>query len=288
MVDLLVTGGNGQLGRSLQTLLADQPLKAVFTDIDALDITNAEATLAFFEHHRPKACINCAAYTAVDKAENDREHAFLLNSHAAGLLAQACQSTGTALFHVSTDFVFNGTKSSPYTPDDATGPLSVYGQSKLEGEKKVLAACPTATIVRTSWLYSVHGNNFVKTMLRLGSEKKQLRVVADQAGTPTFANDLARFLLALAGNAPAQAGNILHFSNEGIASWYDLAHAVFSLTGIDSAVEPIPTGAYPTPAKRPAYSVLCKEQSRLVPGYANRHWQDALKDCLTFMETLKP
>ncbi len=281
---ILVTGANGQLGRSLSQLAATTPHHFHYTDADTLDLTEATSVHAFFEQTAPfRACLNFAAYTAVDLAERERDKAFALNTEAVGTLARACQQHKIYFIHISTDFVFDGKQSTPYSEDAAAHPLGVYGESKLAGEALALAHCETTTIVRTSWLYSPYGKNFVKTMLDLATHTAEVRVVADQVGTPTYAHDLALVLLALL-DLPAPPRGIFHFSNEGVASWYDFAHAIFAEAGANVALQPIFTQAYPAPAKRPAFSVLDKTALKnALPDFPARHWRDALKACLVAM-----
>lgn len=279
MKRVLVTGANGQLGLELKaTLPADIEFHGV--DLPQLDITDASAVLGFVDRLRPAAIINCAAYTAVDKAESDVTLAYAVNRDGARHLAAAARQSGARLVQISTDFVFDGRQSSPYRTTDAPAPLGVYGQSKLDGER--VAAQETAgdaLIVRTAWLYSAHGQNFVKTMLRLMREKPQLSVVADQVGTPTSATTLAQAIWALL--AADAAGGIWHYSNAGVASWYDFACAIREMAtagGVANLapVTPIPTSAYPTPAQRPAYSVLDKAATTALIG-AIPHWREPLR-----------
>ncbi|MEQ1438588.1 dTDP-4-dehydrorhamnose reductase [Fontimonas sp. SYSU GA230001] len=279
MRSVLVTGCKGQLGIELSR----SPPAGTEThgvDLPELDITDATAVMRHLESLRPQVVINCAAYTAVDRAESDADAAFRVNRDGARNLALAATRIGARIVHISTDFVFDGCKSSPYLPDDAPSPLGVYGQSKLEGERGVLDAAASALVVRTAWLYSAHGSNFVKTMLRLMQEKPELRVVADQIGTPTAATSLARALWALLeANAPA---GIYHFSDAGAASWYDLACAVRELAlphlaATPAPIVPIRTQDYPTPARRPAYSVLDKTATWALIGNG-RHWREPLAE----------
>lgn len=279
MSKVLVTGTNGQLGLELKATL---PAGIEFHGIDLpeLDITDAAAVSHFVDRLRPAAIVNCAAYTAVDKAESDSTLAYAVNRDGARNLARAAKQSGARLVQISTDFVFDGRQSTPYRTTDTPAPLGVYGQSKLEGEQAAIAeTAGDALVVRTAWLYSAHGQNFVKTMLRLMREKPQLTVIADQVGTPTSATTLAQAVWKL---LDARAtGGIYHYSNAGVASWYDFACAIRELALADGAsglapVLPIPTSAYPTPARRPAYSVLDKTETTALIG-AMPHWREPLR-----------
>jgi dTDP-4-dehydrorhamnose reductase len=292
MPNLLVTGANGQLGSELRDLAYSLPQHHfVFTDVGELDLTDGQAVQAAFAAQKFDFCINAAAYTAVDKAETDAETARRVNVQAVEHLAKACQAHQVVLLHISTDFVFDGQKNRPYTETDAAQPLGVYGQTKLEGELAALRLQPQTMIVRTAWLYSQHGANFLKTMLRLGRERGHLRVIADQVGTPTYARDLAAAIIdiveVLGQKSPAERASLCgtyHYSNEGVASWYDFAHAIFGLAGLPVALEPIPTSGYPTPAQRPAYSVMDKQKIKAAFGLSIPHWRDSLAKCLAIME----
>jgi dTDP-4-dehydrorhamnose reductase len=256
MKTVLVTGANGQLGKSIYRIAQDYlELDFVFTDVADLDITQDRAVDAFFQFKKIDYCINCAAYTAVDKAEEEVDKAYLINATAVKNLAHACNNSGAVLIHVSTDFVFDGTKQIPYTEEDTPNPLSVYGKSKLKGERYVQEVLDKHFIVRTSWLYSEYGNNFVKTMLRLAEKRDEISVVSDQIGSPTYAGDLATFLLKII-NTSSEAYGTYHYSNDGSISWFDFAVEIFKQYKKAVRVVPIPTTAYPTAAKRPAYSVL--------------------------------
>jgi dTDP-4-dehydrorhamnose reductase len=291
MPSILVTGANGQLGRELRDLASNLPsFRFVFTGVAELDLTDEMAVQQAFAAQPFAFCLNAAAYTAVDKAEHDAERARLVNVTAVEHLARACQAHDTGLIHLSTDFVFAGQKSVPYTETDPTEPLGVYGRTKLAGEQAALAHNPRTLVVRTAWLYSEYGNNFVKTMLRLGRERGHLRVVADQVGSPTYARDLAAALLQvvsqLASDWPADSSvnGIYHYSNEGVASWYDFAHAIFDLADLPVALEPIATSGYPTPAQRPAFSVMDKTKLKSTFGLTIPHWRDSLRACLARLE----
>ena len=288
---ILVTGANGQLGSEIKALQnAYGSFEFIFTDVEDLDITDAAALATFLGESQPSYIINCAAYTAVDKAEADLELARKINRVAPKLLAEACKARGLKLIHVSTDYVFNGTAHMPYTEDAATSPNSAYGLTKLEGEQEIEAVCEEAVIIRTSWLYSAYGNNFVKTMLRLGKERNELGVIFDQIGTPTYARDLADAILTIVAKIEAgeskDAWGIYHYSNEGVCSWYDFAYEIFRQEGIKCRVKPIGTVDYPTPAKRPHYSVMHKGKIRSTFGISIPHWTASLSDCLEKLRVL--
>ncbi len=283
---LLITGANGQLGNEIRELARLYPQYTfLYTDIAELDITNAAEVHAYFGIHRPDVVINCAAYTAVDKAETDTETAFLVNATASGNLAKAAQASGCFMVHVSTDYVYDGRNYRPYTESDTVNPVSVYGKSKLAGEQEVLQSGARAIIIRTSWLYSAFGNNFVKTMIKYGREREALNVVFDQAGTPTYAFDLAKTILDILPKAvTSRETGIFHYSNEGVTSWYDFAKAIHELAGINCRVSPIATRDYPTPAKRPFFSVLDKSLIRNSFAIEIPYWRDSLKDCIKRLE----
>jgi dTDP-4-dehydrorhamnose reductase len=283
---ILITGANGQLGNEIRELAPEYPqFDFRYTDIAELDITNAAEVDAYFGLHRPEAIINCAAYTAVDKAETDAETAFLVNATASGNLARAAQANGCFVVHVSTDYVYDGRNYRPYTETDAVNPVSVYGKSKLAGEQQVLQSGARAIVIRTSWLYSAFGNNFVKTMIKYGRERDALNVVFDQAGTPTYARDLAKAILDILPQAIASGNTgIFHYSNEGVTSWYDFAKAIHELAGISCSVSPIATKDYPTPAQRPFFSVLDKSLIRKSFAIEIPYWRDSLKDCIKRLE----
>lgn len=287
-VDILVTGAGGQLGREFRYLSSLFPKwRFVWADSAMLDVSNATAVQRFFEQHPADWCINCAAYTAVDKAETEPERCYQVNTLAAQLLAESCRDAGARLVHFSTDYVFHTAQNRPFREDDPTHPRGVYAQSKLLGEDAILSIYPTgAAVIRTSWVYAQWGHNFVNTMLRLGRERTSLNVVYDQVGSPTHARHLAIAVLKAIeaeqlGVVPPKAmTGIFHYSNEGVASWYDFALAIFELTGIDCKVQPILTSAYPTPAQRPPYSVLDKSKWKQTFGQEIAHWREALKECL--------
>lgn len=278
---ILVTGANGQLGNEMRNILARrEDVVAYFTDVNELDITAQDAIDSFFDNHPVDYLVNCAAYTAVDKAEEAPEVCERLNTHAVAMLAKAAHRRGAKMVQISTDYVFNGENFRPYREDDATCPVSVYGETKLKGEKQLLKIAPESVILRTAWLYSPYGHNFVKTMIALGHEKKQLKVIFDQVGTPTYARDLAAAIMTVV-DAPAWHSGIYHFSNEGAISWYDFAKAIHRLAGIDTcAVEPCRTDEYPTRAHRPHYSVLDKSKFKTTFDTAIPYWADSLADCI--------
>lgn len=270
---ILVTGVNGQLGNELRLLLGDA---AVYVDRDELDITDEPAVRAFFAAHRLDFVINCAAYTAVDKAEDDGETADNINRLGPALLARY----GRHIIHISTDYVFDGAISRPYTEGDAAKPLSVYGTTKLAGENAVLAEAETAVVIRSSWMFSYYGENFVKAMRRLGTERDSLGVIFDQVGTPTYAADLASAIVAMLPQIKPGMKEIYHFSNEGVTSWYDFAVAIMAESDLSCAVRPLETCEYPTKATRPGYSVLNKAKIKRDFGLTIPHWMDGLKRCI--------
>lgn len=281
MMKILVTGANGQLGTEIRNLSAEYPAcEFVFTDVKELDITDEEAVTQLVDREKPQVLINCAAFTAVDKAESNQDLCRRLNAEAPAILAKAINAVGGEIIQISTDYVFSGDGHIPYTEDMPTGPQSVYGLTKLDGEIAVREACPRSVIIRTAWLYSPYGNNYVLTMLRLGKERERLNVVFDQVGTPTYAHDLARAALTIA-TAKEKVYGTFHFSNEGVISWYDFTKVIFRLEGITSCqVNPIHTREYPTPAHRPAYSVLDKTKIKEAYHIEIPYWIDSLEDCL--------
>ncbi|MEM7496745.1 MAG: dTDP-4-dehydrorhamnose reductase [Pseudomonadota bacterium] len=289
MVDLLVTGAAGQLGWETVRRAPEAGLTVSAVARRDLDITNRAAVRELVARLGPKVILNAAAYTAVDKAEEEREAAFAVNAEAPGHLAEAAAETGAALIHISTDYVFDGTKDSAWTEDDPVAPLGVYGESKLAGERAVAERCPRHATLRTAWVYGVEGKNFVRTMLRLGAERDALRVVGDQTGSPTFAGDLAACCLQLAqrlADAPegGEGWGVFHAAGRGETSWHGLAEAVFEhaapRTGRRPSVAAITTAEYPTPARRPANSVLDCARLARVHGIALRHWRVALAEML--------
>ena len=270
---LLITGADGQLGQELRALLSAD---TIFANREVLDITDKNAVKKFFSTHDIDFVINCAAYTAVDKAEDDFEAADSVNRLGPALLAKY----GKRIIQVSTDYVFEGTTHLPYKEEDAVNPVSVYGSTKLAGEEAVLAEAETAVIIRTAWLYSSYGANFVKTMRRLGAERDSLGVIFDQIGTPTYAADLATAIVTILPQIKAGTKEIYHYSNEGVASWYDFAVAIMAESGLNCAVRPLETSEYPTKAARPTYSVLNKAKIRRDYGLTIPHWLDGLKRCI--------
>lgn len=279
-MNILITGCNGQLGNEMQLLEKENPQHKYFnTDVAQLDITNPEAIEEFVSDNAIDIIVNCAAFTAVDKAESSQELCHLLNAKAPEYLAAAVAKRGGYLVQVSTDYVFDGTNHTPYTEDEATCPNSVYGSTKLEGEKLAMAACANTMIIRTAWLYSTFGNNFVKTMIRLGQEKPELGVIFDQIGTPTYAGDLAAAIMAAINHGIVPG--IYHFSNEGVISWYDFTKAIHRIAGITSChVKPLHTAEYPTPAARPHYSVLDKTKIKQTYGIEIPYWEESLEKCV--------
>ena len=280
---VLVTGAYGQLGSELQELSkCINGFNFLFHDKDTLDLINFGEVEHFFEAEKPDFIINCAAYTAVDKAEEDTGLALLLNSEVPGNLAKLSAKHNSKFIHISTDYVFNGKAYLPYKETDETKPESAYGNTKLEGEKKVISTNPDSIIIRTSWLYSSFGNNFVKTMLRLGKERDLLNVIFDQVGTPTYAKDLAGAILKIIGDGKFVPG-VYHYSNEGVCSWYDFAYEIISAANLNCNVLPIETKDYPLPAKRPQYSVLNKSKIKHTFNVEIPHWKDSLNACLKIL-----
>ncbi|MEL6866606.1 MAG: dTDP-4-dehydrorhamnose reductase [Bacteroidota bacterium] len=284
---ILVTGSKGQVGQELHILSERFPdFHFTWVDLEELDITDGQAVQDLFEQHPFRYCINCAAYTAVDRAEEEKSLAQKVNVDGPAHLAEACQQYGCHLIHLSTDYVYHNQGNTPIQEDAATMPQGVYAATKLEGDQAVLDKLPSATILRTSWVYSSFGHNFVKTMLRLGREREQLTIIFDQVGTPTYAHDLAYTILTIIQKAsekeisPLQLGGIYHYSNEGVGSWYDFAHAIFEKAQINCRVVPIRTAQYPTPAQRPPFSLLDKAKIKQAFGIEIPHWRDALDRCL--------
>ena len=280
MKNILITGANGQLGNEMRVLSAENPeYTYFFTDVAELDICNEQAILDFVKANQINVIVNCAAYTAVDKAEESIELCTKLNADAVGYLAKAAEANGAEFIQVSTDYVFDGTAHIPYQETEPTCPNSVYGHTKLAGEQNALTLCTRSMVIRTAWLYSTFGNNFVKTMIRLGKEREALGVIFDQVGTPTYARDLARaiFVAIRQGVVPG----VYHFSNEGVCSWYDFTKAIHRLAGIaDCKVKPLHTEEYPTLAKRPHYSVLDKTKIKKIYNTEVPYWEDSLKECI--------
>jgi dTDP-4-dehydrorhamnose reductase len=280
---VLVTGSGGQLGQALQSIAPNySDIHFVFCDSTKLDITNLNNIKQQFKQFKPSFCINAAAYTAVDKAESEPEKAHLINVVGVKNLAEVCKEFDTTLFHISTDFVFDGTKDSPYSEDDVPNPTGVYGQTKLEGEKAIQETWDKHFIVRTSWVYSQFGSNFMKTMLRLASERDKLSVVNDQIGTPTNAVDLAEVLVKIVQSPithhpSSNTFGVYNFSNEGQCSWYYFAKKIFEFNNINVNLEPIPTTSFPTSAKRPTFSVLDKTKIKNKFGVEVKYWETSLK-----------
>lgn len=279
-MNILVTGCNGQLGNEIQLLEKENPQHCFFnTDVEELDITDQLAVEQFVAQNKIEGIINCAAYTAVDKAESNKELCTSLNTVAPAYLAAAIDKRNGWMIHISTDYVFDGTKHTPYVEDDTPCPNSVYGSTKLAGELGVRKFCKKAMIIRTAWLYSTFGNNFVKTMIRLGKEKEQLGVIFDQIGTPTYARDLAVVIMTAINKGIKP--DVYHFSNEGVISWYDFTKAIHRIAGIDTChVKPLHTTEYPTPASRPAYSVLDKSKLKSAYGIEIPYWEESLAECI--------
>ena len=282
---ILVTGGNGQLGKEIRELASSYPqFEFTFLSREEMPIQNFELVRVFFKSIQPDYCINCAAYTAVDKAESEKDLAFQVNGEAVGVLAAICKEQNTKFVHISTDYVFNGEGTYPYTENFPTDPINVYGASKLEGEKQAIGFNPDCIVIRTSWVYSSYGKNFVKTMMRLMNEKDEIKVVDDQVGSPTYAADMAEVILNIIGNWQSAIGNwvpgIYNFSNEGIISWFEFAQATKEIINCPCDVKPISTAEYPTPAKRPAYSVLDKTKIQETFGIQLKDWKQSLAICI--------
>lgn len=278
---VLVTGANGQLGQAIQSVVGNYPsIDFVFCSSSELNITDSSNCESVFEKYKPQFCINAAAYTAVDKAETESEKAYAINVTGAQNLAVVCKAYDTTLLHVSTDFVFDGLATQPYSEEAVPNPTGVYGVTKLQGEQAIQKTWEKHFIVRTSWVYSQFANNFMKTMLRLASERDSLSVVSDQIGTPTNAVDLAECLLTIISfdirHSTFDRYGIYNFSNEGQCSWYDFAAEIFKVNKVSINLQPIPTTAYPTPAKRPAYSVLDKSKIKQVFGMEIKSWKDSI------------
>ena len=283
---ILVTGSNGQLGRALQTLSTEYPdFTFLFTDVQELDITNGDKVTEFIHSNIPDVIVNCAAFTAVDKAEEEFSLARLINATSVGHLALAARDIKALFIQISTDFVFAGERNYPYKEDDDPKPLSIYGKTKYEGELQARSSALNSMIIRTSWLYSEHMHNFVKTVLMKGQDYKHLKVVYDQIGTPTYARDLAGAILqVIVKGAHFPIPVIYHYSNEGVASWYDFAQSVVEYSGIDCVIEPVRTKEYPLPAVRPKYSVLDKAKIKRDFGLSIPDWRQSLKECIKKMD----
>lgn len=285
MTHILVTGANGQLGSEIDALSTQYPdFNFYFADRSLLDISEKDQIARFLDRHPFQYLINGAAYTAVDKAETEPGLARKINAEGPLLLAQACKERGIALLHYSTDYVYHTEHNRPYKEDDFTAPRGIYAQTKLEGDQAVLEHTDNGMILRTSWVYSSFGHNFVKTMLRLGKERDHLNIVFDQTGSPTYAQDLARASLDIIQKAPKEKiRGIYHYSNEGVCSWYDFALAIFEMAGIECTVQPIESKDYPTPAERPPYSVLNKGKIKEDFGLVIPHWRKSLKVCISHL-----
>jgi dTDP-4-dehydrorhamnose reductase len=277
---ILVTGANGQLGKEFRDIEANYPqFEFIFLSREDMPIHHFELVRNFFKGYHPAYLINCAAYTAVDKAEQEKELAFQVNAEAVGVLAAVCKEYDCKFIHISTDYVFDGSSASPYKETDTTGPTGVYGASKLEGEKQAFEFNPDSIVIRTSWVYSSHGKNFVKTMLKLMQDRPAISVVNDQIGSPTYAADLAEAIMEIIVVKNWKSG-IYNYSNTGIISWFDFAKAIANLSESACEVKPMPTTDYPTPAKRPAYSVLDKSKISEAYGVQIKDWQASLRICL--------
>lgn len=285
-MNILITGCNGQLGNEMRNVLSGHDeYNVIYTDVAELDLTDAQALEAFFASHPIDVVVNCAAYTAVDAAEDNEPVCRLVNVEAVRLLATAAHSHGAKVVHVSTDYVFDGKGHRPYREDDPVCPQSVYGFTKLDGEKALFAAAPDSVVLRTAWLYSPYGKNFVKTMLTLGKTKDNLNVVVDQVGTPTYALDLAKAIKAVI-DAPNWVAGVYHFSDEGAVSWYDFTKSIHRLAGITTCnVLPCMSDQFPAKAARPNYSVLDKSKIKATYGITIPYWEDSLQDCLKRLNT---
>lgn len=283
---ILITGSNGQLGTEIRNLTEDDNSnKYYYTDVADLDITNKAAISRFVKEYQINIIINCAAYTQVDNAENDKDLTYLINAIAPQNLAEVCYKFNATLFHISTDYVFNGSNSTPYTELESTSPLGVYGKSKLKSEEFIQESGCSHIIIRTSWLYSSFGNNFVKTIGRLSQEKEELKVVFDQIGTPTYARDLASAILSIIAKDNFKNRNqVYHYSNEGVCSWYDFAIAINNYFGHNCYIKPCHSDEFPTNVTRPHFSVLDKTKIKNDFGLEIPYWQDSLKECVGLLK----
>ncbi|MBT3209796.1 MAG: dTDP-4-dehydrorhamnose reductase [Bacteroidetes bacterium] len=289
MNTILITGSKGQLGSEISELSKNyKELNFIFTDVEELDITSKKDILAFFEKNNINFVVNCAAFTAVDNAETNKEFANLLNAIAVGYLGESAKEHNAKIIHISTDYVFDGKNHTPYSENQAPKPNSAYGETKLNGEIELEKSGANSITIRTSWLYSAFGNNFVKTMMRLGKERDELGVLFDQIGTPTYAKDLAQAIIEIIlqsiKNENAFKNGIYHFSNEGVCSWYDFAIEIHKLANISCFVKPIETKDYPLPANRPHYSVLNKHKIKDTFGIKIPFWRDSLIKCIEILE----
>lgn len=295
MQTILVTGGNGQVGQCIQEAHAELWPEAtfIFADVQDLDITNRAAVFDFFEKNKPTWCINCAGYTAVDKAEENVDLCMAINKTGVQYLAEACKTSNAKMIHFSTDYVYHNQENSPMTEESACTPQSIYALTKYEGDQILRATLPESIILRVSWVCSHKGHNFIKTMLRLGADRDHLNIVFDQIGTPTFAPDMAAACMAICKKIETQsidpklAYGVFNFSNEGVTCWYDFAEAIFDMSGTDCSIAPIRSAQYPTPAKRPTFSVMDKAKIKEIYGLSIPHWRRSLKDCLRRLEALK-
>ncbi len=282
---ILITGANGQLGSEFKSLTHNYPhFQFVFTDIDELDITDGNLVEQFIENVKPHYIVNCAAYTAVDKAETDQQQAYKLNADAPLLLANASKKCGCKIIHISTDYVFNGNSNTPYSETDPVDPTSVYGKSKLEGEQAVLQS-GAGMVIRTSWLYSAWGNNFLKTIINRARLQSELKVVYDQIGTPTWANHLAKAILRIIEQGSEKfKPEIFHYSNEGVCSWYDFAIEICDTLSINCQIKAILSHEFPSAVKRPHYSVLNKGKIKKYYTLEIPHWKQGLRECIRILQ----
>jgi len=284
MTTILITGSHGQLGNEMQQAAKHFPaFKFIYTDVEDLDICDKVALNAFVKANAVNVIVNCAAYTAVDKAEDDVELCYKINSDAVRNIGEVANQNGLKVVHVSTDYVFDGTNYVPYSEDQAVSPNTVYGKSKLAGEQALMETCEQSVILRTAWLYSSFGNNFVKTMLKLGVERDSLNVIFDQIGTPTYAADLADTILKILNHETFVPG-LYHFSDEGVCSWYDFTKTIHRIAGITCDVRPIETKDYPARTPRPHYSVLNKAKIKSIYGIIIPHWEESLERCIGLLK----
>lgn len=284
MITVLVTGSKGQLGNEMQVASRRYPLfNYLFTDVAELDICNKDTLNEFVQENKVDFIVNCAAYTAVDKAEEDVELCYKINSDAVRNLGEVATANGVKVIHVSTDYVFDGTNYKPYNEEQEVCPATVYGKSKLAGELALQESCPQSVILRTAWLYSSFGNNFVKTMIKLGSERDSLNVVFDQVGSPTYAADLAEAIMQIISHEKFVSG-IYHFSNEGVCSWYDFTKTIHRMAGVCCQVDPIESWQYPAKTPRPHFSVLNKAKIKQTYGIKVPHWEDSLMQCISLLK----
>ncbi len=282
---ILVTGKNGQLGSELEMLHFSYPTyQWIFVDVDEMDLTSKTSIDEAFEKYKPTVVVSCGAYTAVDKAETDKEIAEMINATAVGIIAENCKKLNADLIHISTDYVFDGEGTSPYKPDQPTDPLNHYGLTKRDGEVLAQQNNDKTIIIRTAWVYSSFGKNFVKTMMRLMNERPEISVVNDQIGSPTYAKDLARVIVKIITSTEKKYG-IYHFTNEGVISWYDFTEEIKDIAGLSCLIHPIPSSQFPTPAKRPSYSVLDKKSLVQDYGIKLKDWKESLREC---MQVLMP